>query len=70
MVFLLHVLVTIHCGPLGTLATPKQETTNNVLLLWCLAFSLLPVSVALKTSSKRNQSMNLPGSNNVVFVLL
>ena len=47
MVFLLHVLVTIHCGPLGTLATPKQETTNNVLLLWCLAFSLLPVSVAL-----------------------
>ena len=35
-----------------------------------LAFSLLPVSVALKTSSKRNKSMNLPSSNNVVFVLL
>ena len=69
MVFLLHVLVTIHCGPVGTLATPKQESTNNVLLLWCLAFSLPPVSVALKISSKRNQSMNLPG-NNVVFVLL
>ena len=64
------VLVTIPCGPGGTLATPKQESTNNVLLLWCLAFFLLPVSVVLKISSKRNQSMNLPSSNNVVFVLL